>query len=157
MTYLGYKSREEILEMVKLEFPFQPKPDGYLLTSQGEEDCICRYIVEHMDQYKEPKIPLEGIGYLHSELGNISVAGMSWLLPNLLRRAVLCTNKFDTLADTMIYDLDLIADGDYEVEYRYLWLSSSQKQCIESTLEFLSEEHGIQVSTAIAALETLDS
>ncbi|WNZ58225.1 hypothetical protein QT397_13085 [Microbulbifer sp. MKSA007] len=152
MTYQGYKSREEVYKMVKDSFPFQSKPEGNRLTNQGAEDCICRYIVEHMERYSEAEIPMDGIRYLHSELPNLSARGMNWLLPNLLRKAVICTNRFDTITDTIIYDLELAAEGEKQARSRYSWLSAVQRQCLESTLEYLSEVHGHAISKAISAL-----
>ncbi len=143
--------------MVGNAFPFQPKPVGYQLTNQGPEDCICRYLVEHMQIYKEAKIPMDGITYLHSELSNISAKGMSWLLPNLLRKAVLCTDRFSTITDTFIYDLEYINEGDESAMDRYSWLSHEQLVCFECVLELMSEEHGHVISSATQALEKLSA
>lgn len=106
MAYQGYKNREEIFAMIEKEFPFEPKPDAYQLTNQDQRDCICRYIVEHMAAYSDPVLPADGVRYLQSELANLSSKGMSWLLPNLLRRAVLSENRFDTITDVLIFDLE---------------------------------------------------
>ncbi len=153
MTYQGYKSQEEVYEVVCKVFPFQEKPEGYLLTNQGAEDCICRYIVEHMNDYPEPQIPMDGVRYLHTELSNLSIAGMVWLLPNLLRKAVSCNNRFDTITDIIIYDLESIAEGNGQAQTRYSWLSIEQILCLEVVLEYLSEKHGYMVSMAITGLK----
>lgn len=152
MTYQGYKSQEEVYELVCEAFPYQEKPEGYLLTNQGAEDCICRYIVEHMVVYPEPQIPMDGVRYLHTELSNLSNEGMIWLLPNLLRKAVSCNDSFDTITDSFICDLESVAEGDCQARSRYSWLSNEQLQCVEAVLEFLSEKHGHMVSMAISGL-----
>lgn len=149
MAYQGYRSRTEVFEWVCSVFPFQPKPQGFLLTNLGPEDSICQYIVEYMDQYSGAKIPPDGIRYLHSELSNLSVQGVMWLLPNLLRKAVISDNRFDTMADVIISDLEAAAEGDYRAGSRYAWLSADQRQCLEEVLEYLSETHGYAVATAI--------
>lgn len=152
MTYQGYKSQEEICELVSKAFPFKGKPEGYLLTNKGPEDRICSYIVEHMNNYCEAELPLDGVRYLHSELSNLSIEGMIWFLPNLMRKAVACNNRFDTITDTIIYDLDAAAEGNVQAMSRYSWLSADQRQCLETVLEYLSEKHGHAVSMAISVL-----
>ncbi|MDN3640966.1 hypothetical protein QWY82_19360 [Simiduia curdlanivorans] len=155
MAYQGYKTEEEIFLDVEKAFPFQSKPEAFMLTNRGDEDCVCRYIVEHMRHYPEPIIPMEGVRYMHSELANLSVAGMCWLLPNLLRKALLCTNRFDTLTETIIYDLELASEGDELAKTRYFWLSHCQLQCLENILEYLSEKHGHSIGKAMLAIHQL--
>ncbi|WP_390591718.1 hypothetical protein [Simiduia litorea] len=92
---------------------------------------------------------------MHSELANLSVAGMGWILPNLLRKAVLCTHRFDTLTEAIIYDLELASEGNGLAKSRYSWLSLCQLQCLENILEYLSETHGHSIGKAMLAIRQL--
>lgn len=108
-----------------------------------------------MRTYTEPSLPKDGVIYLHSELSSLSAKGMQWLLPSLIRAAINCTDKYDSLADCLIYDLETYDSRMKNINARYGSLSETQIQRLESTLDFISEQHGHHISLALQTLEHL--
>jgi len=155
MTYLGYLNKDQLLSLVDEAFPFVGKPSDPELMFFGDTDWRCKFIKEHMQAYTEPSLPKDGIIYLHSELSNLSAKGMQWFLPSLIRAIIRCTDKYDTLTDCLINDLEADEGRMQNINARYGPLSKAQIQCLESTLEFISEQHGHYISLALQTLERL--
>ena len=155
MSYLGYLSKEELLVLVDEAFPFVRKPSDDDLMYFGDDDWSCKFLKEHMQTYTEPSLPQDGIIYLHNELSNLSAKGMQWFLPSIIRATINCTDRYDTLTDCLIYDLEAYDSRMENINTRYGSFSEIQIQCLESTLEFISEQHGHHISLALQTLERL--
>jgi hypothetical protein len=155
MTYLGYLNKEQLLVLVDEAFPFESKPSDSELMYFGDDDWRCKFLKAHMRAYTDSSLPKDGVIYLHNELSNLSAKGMQWFLPSLIRSAIKCTDKYDTLTDCLINDLEADDNRMQNINARYCLLSKAQIQCLESTLEFLSEQHGHYISLALLTLERL--
>lgn len=148
MEYPGYRDREQIFSYIEECFPYVEKPESEkLMVYSDQEDCVSRYIREHMEDYSDPKLPMDAVRYLHSELNNLRPEAIVWLLPSLLRKAVL-SDKYDTLSEFLVNDLESDLDAKYGVRYRYSLLTKVQINCLISVLEYFSEEFGHKVAIA---------
>ncbi|WAC43781.1 hypothetical protein OU997_16220 [Pseudomonas sp. SL4(2022)] len=155
MTYLGYLNKEQLLNLVDEAFPFVGKPSDSELMYFDDSDWRCKFIKAHMQAYTGPSLPKDGVIYLHSELSNLSAKGMQWFLPSLVRAIIRCTDKYDTLTECLINDLESDESRVQNIDVRYGTLSKAQIQCLESTLEYISEQHGHYISLALLTLERL--
>jgi hypothetical protein len=97
---------------------------------------------EEMFSLVENAFPYSGVRYLHSELSNLSPKGIVWLLPSLLRQEILTEQRFDSLHELLIYDLEFDEDRFDDVRERYSLLGSEQIECMACALEYFSEIHG---------------
>lgn len=156
MDYLGYFSREALLEWVEKEFPFVPKPRDNQLMYFDDSDCVSRYIKEHMQQFSQAKLPRDGVRYLHDELGNLSAYGIQWLMPSLLRAILRCEDKYDSLMDCLIYDLEGYDKRAENICERYRLFTQSQFECLAAILEFISEQSGYSITEALETIERLN-
>jgi hypothetical protein len=146
MEYSGYRNREEIFSYVEECFPFVERPDDQDLIIVDDENYVSRYILEHMSQYTEPRLPIDGVRYLHDELISLSAEGMRWLLPSLLRKAVL-SDRYDSLSEFFVHDLEADIEESCLKE-RYSLLNLNQIKCLIAVLEYFGEEFGHSIALA---------
>ncbi len=154
MEYQGYKTREQVLALVVQCFPYLPRPEDGELMFFGDEDWVSKFLKDHMRTYRESILPSDGVRYLHSELANLSPKGIAWLLPSLLRMAVRA-EKYDTLPEFLIYDLEYSDERIENLRQRYSLITEEQAKCLGAILEFFSEEYGHSISAALRTLDAL--
>ena len=155
MEYQCYRNKEQIFRYIEECFPFVQKSTDDELLIYREGDPIGRYIKEHMAVYKDPRLPIEGVRYLHDELRELSENGMAWLLPSLLRCAVRA-ERYDSIPEFLVYDLESEFDGNDGVKRRYSLLNKEQVVCLCAVLEFFSEEFELMVGSAQVNLDGMD-
>jgi len=157
MKYHGYKTKEEIIALTEEAFPYTEKPEDDELMYFGNEDIVSKFVKEHMASYKEAKLPVEAVRYLHSELVNLSAKGMGWLFPSLLRCAIHTKVPHDTLHEFIVYDLEYSEERKTSILSRYSFMSQRQLECMACILEYFSETHGHSISLALQSLEVLSA
>jgi hypothetical protein len=155
MKYQGYKNREEIFLLVENTFPYLAQRPVNALKEFTNDDLVMRSLSEGLQYYVDAKIPIDGVRYLHTELWNLSASGIAWVLPSLLRQAILSEQRFDTLHEFLIYDLEFDEDRIEDITYRYSQLNKEQIECLACVLEYFSEVHGQGIVLAMKALELL--
>lgn len=155
MIYEGYKSKEEIIAQIDCAFPFVLKPVSQHLLKYSDSDIPCKCIREHIQDQTGTKISLEGIRYIHDELANFTSEGMAWVMPNLLRFVMSCSDSLDRLTECIIWDLELVEDSPEVHAPRYSCFNEEQLRCINLVLEHLSEQHGHVIVTSQNAINRL--
>lgn len=155
MEYQGYKNREEIFALVEDVFPYLTQRPANVLKEFTTDDLVMRSLSEGLQSYMDAKIPIDGVRYIHAELSNLSGSGIAWVLPSLLRRAILSEQRFDTLHEFLIYDLEFEERRIEDIKCRYSQLSIEQIKCLACVLEYFSEVHGQDVARAMKTLELL--
>lgn len=155
MKYQGYKNREEIFSLVEGAFPYLAQRPANALKEFTNDDLVMRFLSEGLQSYVGAKIPKDGVQYIHAELSNLSASGMAWVLPSLLRQAVLSEQRFDTLHEFLIYDLEFDENRIEDIKYRYSQLNIEQIKCLACVLEYFSEVHGQGIALAMKTLELL--
>lgn len=153
MEYQGYKNREEIFALVEDVFPYLAQRPANALKEFTNDDLVMRFLSEGLQSYMDAKIPVDGVRYIHTELSNLSASGIAWVLPSLLRQAILSEQRFDTLHEFLIYDLEFDENRIEDIKYRYSQLNKEQIECLACVLEYFSEVHGQGI---VLALKTLD-
>ena len=137
-----------------MRFPFVEKPAASQLMYFDDGDLASRIVRHYMAQYKGSSLPKYAVLYLHDELSNLSRRGMAWYLPSLLRALLRGDGDEETMACSLIDDLERDEAGHWQsVAVRYGGLSRAQLDCLRSVLEFLSEESGYLIAGAVDKLE----
>ena len=136
MEYQGYKNREEIFALVEDVFPYLTQRPANVLKEFTNDDLVMRFLSEGLQSYMNAKMPMDGVRYIHTELSNLSASGIAWVLPSLLRQAILSEQRFDGLHEFLIYDLEFDENRIDDVKYRYSQLSIEQIKCLACVLEY---------------------
>lgn len=156
MEYQGYKNREEIFALVEGVFPSLAQRPANVFKEFTNDDLVMRFLREGLQSYVDAKIPMDSVRYIHTELSNLSASGIAWALPSLLRQAILSEQRFDTLHEFLIYDLEFDESRIDDVLYRYSQLSKEHIECLACVLEYFSEVHGQGIALAMKTLELLN-
>jgi len=155
MEYEGYKTKQEILELIEANFPFIEKPPEAELYIFDENDLMRRIIDKNIAMYTSPELPYEGIMTLYDEFSTISRKTVEWLFPSMLRVILKGQDNSGNLhwyLPTYFENMNLNSKAS---AYDFYWLNKEQIKSLNCMLEFLSEEYGDDVGLAQNNLDVL--